>query len=127
MEPMQFSIRLADFDLKLLPIDKDVLASDPDMLRQAVTGFFTEEFKKLGGRAEIAVKNDEVTVQWFPASLAGREAIVGYSLQLLRQGAYNSVEPILKAILKQFPDDMPTILNYGMFTHGTVSNVGVDA
>jgi Tfp pilus assembly protein PilF len=114
MEPMQFSIRLRDFDLKLLPIDKDVLASDPDMLRQAVTGFFTEEFKKLGGRAEIATKGDELTVQWFPDNFAGREAIVGYSLKLLQQGAYNSVEPILKAILKQFPDDGLTCLNYGM-------------
>jgi Tfp pilus assembly protein PilF len=114
MEPFQFTFSLQDFDLKLLPIDEGLLKENPDLFREAITTYLAEEFKKMGGRAEIAVHGDSVSAKWVPDELSGYEAIVNYSVGLLQQGAYKQAEPFLNAILKRFPDDSTVLFNYGM-------------
>ena len=114
MEPLDFSMRLADFDLGLLPIDKGLLEADRGLLKDAVSTFFAEYFAKVGGRAEIVSNDESVAVRWFPESLASKDALVLHVAALLNQGVTREVEPILAALLRQFPADYLVNFNYGM-------------
>lgn len=120
MAPIEFVLKIADFDLSLLPIDKSLLETDRELLRQAVVTFFTEYFTKAGGKADIISTSDLVRVTWTPASLASKDALIEYTAHLLNRGAYAQVEPILTKMAECFPDDFAIQYNLGVM----LSNMG---
>ena len=120
MEPLSFRILLSDFDVDVLPVGSDLLKDDPERLREAVTDFFVRHFRKIGGRAQVASDGKTVSIQWYPDALSGRDAIVDYSIELLRQGDYGNAEPLLRTILSRYPEDSKVLMNYGMM----LSDVG---
>lgn len=114
VEPLQFTIRLEDFDVSLLPIDKSLLAGDRDLLRESIATFFSEYFAKVGGVANILPSADVVSIAWSPSSLQDKDALIEYTVSLLNSGAYGQVEPILKALAERYPDDFAVHYNMGM-------------
>jgi tetratricopeptide (TPR) repeat protein len=114
MEPLSFEFAISEFDLDLLPIDAALLRADRALLEKAVVDYLSGRFKPLGGRANIAIKDDQVAVTWLPSSLADHEKLFDYTINLLEQGAYKQAEPILRALLKHGNDNGQIALNLGM-------------
>lgn len=113
-EPFSFQFRIADFDLKRLPIDPEVLRENPEMLIAAVQGFYQDYFAKLGGQASVLVSNGAVSVSWFPKSGNAAEQLFEHATKLLRTGDYRSAEPLLRSLLARNPDSTDVLLNLGM-------------
>lgn len=114
METLCFEFTIADFDLELLPIDAALLRAEPEILQKAVVDYLTVRFKPLGGKSNIAVKDDHVAVTWLPSSLADHEKLFEHAISLLHQGAYKQAEPILRALLRHSKDNGQIALNLGM-------------
>src|SRR5437660_1652098 len=114
MEPLNFAFAISEFDVGVLSIDATLLKSHPSMLTAAIVEHLTARFKKLGGKANVVVRGDNVAVTWFPSSLNDRKNLFDFSIQLLQQGAYKEAEPILRGLLQLSPRDPQAALNLGM-------------
>ena len=114
MDPFTFQLRISDFCLDLLPIDRNLLESNPTLLREAVTEFFSKRFEALGGEARIVATDQEVSVAWTPVSTKDTDALVLQLVELLKAGAYDTAEPFLAALARRCPDNFATHFNYGM-------------
>jgi Flp pilus assembly protein TadD len=113
-EPFSFQYPIADFDLTKLPVDPAMLRENPAMLVSAVQTFYQESFRKLGGVANIAVKDRIVSVSWLPKAGDAAEQVLEHTLNLLRQGDYKSAEPLLRALIARDPNHTDALFNLGM-------------
>lgn len=113
-EPFSFQYPIADFDLTKLPVDPVLLRENPAMLVSAVQIFYQESFRKLGGIANIAVKDGMVSVSWLPKAGDAAEQVLEHTLTLLRQGDYKSAEPLLRALIARDANHADALLNLGM-------------
>ena len=111
-EPLDFSFPIADFDLSKLPIDPTLLKADKALLEDAVSGYFAEQFKPLGGEASIAIRDGAVAVRWIPE--AGLDAMVDHGIRLLGRGDTNLGVALLRSALARMPDDPRVLQNLGM-------------
>ncbi|OGV66147.1 MAG: hypothetical protein A3K19_19635 [Lentisphaerae bacterium RIFOXYB12_FULL_65_16] len=114
MDPFTFKLRLSDFCLDLLPIDKQVLTGNRPLLRDSVMAYFTERFKGLGGESRVVATDEEVSVTWTPCRMADTEALVNQLVDMLTAGAYDTAGPFLKALAVNCPDNHTVHYNYGM-------------
>jgi len=113
-EPFSFQYPLADFDLTNLPVDPALLQANPAMLVSAVQTFYQDRFRKLGGTANIAVKDGVVSVSWLPTAGDSAEQIMEHALSLLRQGDYKTAEPLLRALIARDAEHADALFNLGM-------------
>ncbi len=113
-EAFQFSIALADFDLSKLPFASELLRSDPKLLTEAITRYYVDFFRPLGGHAAFSVSDDTIQVAWNPGGEDPLEAIMREALRLLRKQDYRSAQVLLQALHARFPDDQRLLYNYGM-------------
>ena len=113
-QPFTFTLPMADFDLKRLPIAAEVLRESPDLLAQAVTEYYTGIFQNLGGTANVVTANGVVHVSWFPQTGKARDLLIEQALVYLKQGNYREAEPVLESLLKAYPEDPLVLFNYGM-------------
>ena len=113
-EPFTFSLRLEDFDLSRLPIAVEALRADQNLLAQAISQYYTEIFKKLGGTANIAIAEGAVHVSWYPQTGEARELLYEHAASLLKRGNYREADPILHSLHVRYPDDERVLFNYGM-------------
>lgn len=114
MEILQFTFRIEDFDLNLLPIDPILLSGDEELLRDAITSFFVEHFQKIGGRADVRVVEEEVQVSWRPNSLLSVENLRDFAFELLKRKDWPNAGSILEVLLDHIPEDFQILHNYGM-------------
>jgi tetratricopeptide (TPR) repeat protein len=112
-EPLEFMMRLADFNLDLLPINGELLKNDPELLRESAAQFFTDYFLKVGGKADVISTKDKIAVTWTPSSLADKENMIQYTANLLRQGAVKHARTILESMVRKYPDDYAVLLSLG--------------
>jgi tetratricopeptide (TPR) repeat protein len=114
MDSLKFEFRLAEFDLGLLSIGPDLLKGNAALLREAVETYLADYFKRVGGQASIATRDDVVTVTWTPYSTEDFGRLKGYALSLLKDGAFAQAQPIIEALLRRDPNDSHLLLDYGM-------------
>jgi Tfp pilus assembly protein PilF len=113
-QPFSFSLRLQDFDLSRLPISAEALRADSDLLAQAISQYYTEVFRTVGGVANVAVANGAVHVSWFPQAGEPRKLLFDHAMSLLRKGSHRQADPILHSLHARYPDDPQILYNYGM-------------
>jgi Flp pilus assembly protein TadD len=113
-EPFSFQYPIADFDLANVPVDPALLREKPAMLVSAVQTFYQECFRKLGGTANVLVKDGVVSVSWCPKAGDAVEQVLEHALHLLRQGDYRTAEPLLRALLARDPNNSDALFNLGM-------------
>jgi Flp pilus assembly protein TadD len=113
-EPFSFQYPLADFDLTELPVDAALLRENPAMLVSAIQTFYQDCFRKLGGTANIVVKDGVVSVSWLPKAGDAVEQILEHAVALLRQGDYKTAEPLLRALVARDGDHAEALFNLGM-------------
>jgi tetratricopeptide (TPR) repeat protein len=113
-QPITFTVDIDAFDLSLLPIEPELLQNDNSLLNKAITQYFADYFERVGGQAEITIAKNTLTVTWSPRLTDDIGNAVKEVISLLKQGAYNTAEPILKGMLIQYPDDPTLLFNYGM-------------
>jgi tetratricopeptide (TPR) repeat protein len=113
-DPFSFQYPIADFDLTKLPVDPTLLQSNPAMLLAAVQTFYQEIFQKLGGTANITVKDGVVSVSWLPKAGDAAEQVMEHALSLLRQGDYKAAEPLLRGLLARDANHADALFNLGM-------------
>lgn len=113
-EPFSFQYPIADFDLTKLPVDPALLRENPAMLVSAVQTFYQDCFRKLGGTANILVKDDVVSVSWYPKAGYAAEQVFEHALNLLRAGDYRTAEPILRALIAHDANHTDALFNLGM-------------
>jgi len=111
-ESLTFTFQLEDFDLKKLPIDAAILRSNRVMLESAVSDYFAEQFRALGGEAQISISQGVVTVRWL--SEEGLPVLVEHSIALLQQGDHGTAVPMLRTALQHMPDNPVILFNLGM-------------
>ena len=100
-DPISFSFGLADFDLGQLPFDPAQLKANAELLESAVSDYYAEEFRKLGGEASISITHGTVTVQWVAKS--GLTGLVEQATHLLQKGDYLVAVPMLQSALARAP------------------------
>ena len=113
-QPFSFQFPIADFDLTKLPVDASLFLEDPALLVSAIQTFYQETFRSLGGTANILVKDDVVSVSWYPEEGDAARQVFENALNLLRQGDYRTAEPLLRAVLAHDPDHSDALFNLGM-------------
>ena len=113
-EPFSFQYPISDFDLTKLPVDAALLRDNPAMLVSAVQTFYQECFRKLGGTANILVKDGVVSVAWYPKEGDAAGQVMEHALHLLRQGDYRTAEPLLRALLARDANHPDALFNLGM-------------
>jgi tetratricopeptide (TPR) repeat protein len=113
-EPFSFQYPISDFDLTKLPVDAALLRDKPAMLVSAIQTFYQECFRKLGGTANILVKDGVVSVSWYPKEGDAAGQVMAHALHLLRQGDYRTAEPLLRALLARDPNHADALFNLGM-------------
>lgn len=113
-EPFSFQYPIADFDLTKLPVDPALLRENPAMMVSAVQTYYQESFRKLGGVANIAVKDGIVSVSWLPKAGNAAEQVMEHALTLLRQGDYKAAEPLLRALIARDVNHADALYNLGM-------------
>ncbi len=113
-QPFTFSLGLADFDLSRLPIAEEALRADQNLLAQAISHYYAEIFKKLGGTANIAIAEGAVHVSWHPQTGEAKQLLIEHAGSLLKRGNYREAEPILHSLHVRYPDDERVLFNYGM-------------
>jgi tetratricopeptide (TPR) repeat protein len=113
-EPFSFQFPIADFDLTKLPVDPALLRENPAMLLSAVQTFYQDCFRKLGGTANILVKDGVVSVSWYPKAGDAAEQVSEHAVGLLSAGDYPSAEPLLRALLAHDANNTDALLNLGM-------------
>lgn len=111
-EPLDFSFPIADFDLSKLPIEPALLKADPSLLEDAVSGYFADQFKALGGDASITMQGGAVAVRWIPE--AGLDSLVEHGIRLLDKGEANLGIALLRSALARMPDNPRILLKLGM-------------
>ena len=68
-EPLIFSLNVADFDLKKLPVNAEVLLSDRKMLESAISQYYAQILHSAScGDTQISISNGVITVKWMPES-----------------------------------------------------------
>ncbi len=113
-QPFTFTLRLEDFDLSRLPIAADALRASPDLLAEAISQYYSDIFRKLGGTANVAVTEGAAHVSWYPKTGAPRDLIFERALALFQKGNYREANPLLQSLHARFPDDEEVLFNYGM-------------
>jgi tetratricopeptide (TPR) repeat protein len=113
-QPFTFSLRLQDFDLGRLPISAEALRADADLMAQAISQYYTEIFRGLGGTANVAVADGAVHVSWYPQTGEPRKLLFDHAMSLLRRGNHRQADPILHSLHARYPDDPQILHNYGM-------------
>lgn len=111
-EPLIFDFPIDGFDLEKLPMDSDLLRSNPEMLRDAVSSYFAEQFKTLGGEAQISIRDGTVSVRWVPES--GLAGLVKFGTELLQRGDSDTGIILLQAALARMPDNPVILYNLGI-------------
>ena len=111
-DPISFSFGLADFDLGQLPFDPAQLKANAELLESAVSDYYAEEFRKLGGEASISITHGTVTVQWVAKS--GLTGLVEQAAHLLQKGDYLVAVPMLQSALARAPQHPTILYNLGM-------------
>ncbi len=114
MEPFRFTIRYADFNLKLLAVDSAILRENPEIHRKAVEKFFVSRFSKMGGKVTVVPNANSVEIEWMPAKFSGDQSLFDKALELLKEGSYEQAEPLLIALAGRPTCDPHVLLNYGM-------------
>ena len=114
MEPLEFRFELAEFNLNLLSINRELLRNDPDLLREAIKTYFDDYFRNLGGEISVIADRQYIRVTWLPAASNDIEKLLGVAINLLKEGAYKQAEPILKSLSTRFPENFAVHFNYGM-------------
>ena len=107
LDPIKFI-----FELNELP--ENYKDAPQNKVREAVTSFFKNYFRPIGGEVAVEFKDDLVTVQWFPSSLAETEKAVDEAVNLLEKGKVYQGEIILAELYKRFPAHPVILFNYGM-------------
>ena len=113
-EPFSFQYPIADFDLTKLPVHAALLRENPALLVSAVSTFYQDYFRKLGGIANILVKDGAVSVSWYPKAGNAAGQVFEEALNLLRAGDYRTAEPLLRALLARDANHTDALLNLGM-------------
>lgn len=111
-EPLVFTFPLDDFDLTKLPVDPKVLRSNPGMLEEAISNYYSNQFKTIGGEAQISIRQNTVTVRWVPE--AGLAGLVEHGIALLQKGDYGTGMVLLQSALCQEPANPSVLFNLGM-------------
>ena len=114
MEPFRFTIRYADFNSELLPVDRALLRDHPDMHRKGVEDFFMSRFSKMGGVATVVPHADSVDIAWTPSKFLNDQSVFEKALELLKEGSYEQAEPLLIALAGRPTCNPQVLLNYGM-------------
>lgn len=113
-QPFSFQFPIADFDLTKLPVEASLLREDPALLVAAVQTFYQDCFRSLGGTANILVRDDVVSVSWYPGEGDAIGQVLEHAMSLLRQGDYRTAEPLLRAVLARDADHSDALFNLGM-------------
>jgi tetratricopeptide (TPR) repeat protein len=113
-DPFSFHFPVSDFDLNRLPVDSALLRENPSMLVSAIQSFYHEFFKKLGGSANVLIKDGIVAVAWQPAAADPVQQLMDYALKLLEQGDLSGAAPLLRAVLDRNPNHKDALYNLGM-------------
>jgi Flp pilus assembly protein TadD len=111
-EPLVFTFTLDDFDLSKLPGDPKVLRSNPGMLKEAVSNYYSDQFKAIGGEAQVSIRQNAVTVRWVPES--GVSGLVEHGIDLLQAGDYGTGVALLQSVQNQETDNPSILFNLGM-------------
>ena len=113
-QPFSFQFPIADFDLTKLPVDASLLREDPALLVSAIQTFYQDIFRSLGGTANILVRDDVVSVSWYPGEGDAVGQVLEHAMGLLHQGDYRTAEPLLRAVLAHDADQPDALFNLGM-------------
>ena len=81
---LTFTFPIGDFDLSKIPIDPAILNASPEMLLEAISDYYADQFRDIGGEAQIAISGGVVNVRWISES--GIDGLVEHGVELLRQG-----------------------------------------
>lgn len=111
-EPFIFTFPLEEFDLAKLPVDSAVLRADRGLLAESVSCYFTKQFQRLGGEAQVAVRDDAVSVRWLPKS--GLSGLVETGVAFLQKGETEMGIAFLRIALDRDPDNSTVLFNLGM-------------
>jgi len=109
---LTFTFPIGDFDLSKLPIDPALLNASPEMLREAISDYYADQFRAIGGEAQIAISGGVVNVRWISES--GIDELVEHGVELLRQGDFATAVPLLQSALARVPNNTAVLLNLGM-------------
>jgi tetratricopeptide (TPR) repeat protein len=113
-DPFSFHFPISDFDLSRLPVDPALLRENPSMLVSAIQSFYHQFFLKLGGSANVLVKDGVVAVAWHPTAADPAQQLMAYALKLLKQGDFRGATPLLRAVLVRNPNHKDALYNLGM-------------
>ena len=111
-DPLVFTFPLDEFDLAKLPVNPEVLRSNRGLLEEAVSNYFSNQFKAIGGEAQISIRQNTVTVRWVPES--GLSGLVEHGIALLQKGDYGTGLVLLQSAQGQEPDNPIILFNLGM-------------
>lgn len=107
LDPIKFIFELSD-----LPANYRNLSDEN--LYDAVSSFFSEYFKGIGGEVKIEIINNQVVVKWLPYSLEDTENAIEEAINLLQKGQHAQGEVILAELFKKYPENPIILFNYGM-------------
>lgn len=111
-EPLVFTFTIDDFDLAKLPVDPGVLRGNRNLLEEAVSNYFAEQFKAVGGEAQISIRQNAIAVRWMPE--AGLAGLVEQGAALLQRGDYETGMAFFQAALAREPANPGILFNLGM-------------
>ena len=107
LDPIKFVFELSDLpeSYRNLPGSR---------LREAVSTFFSNYFKEMGGETTVDIQGNYITVQWFPSSFSDTENAIQEAVNLLNKGEISQGEAMLSALYERFPENPAILYNYGM-------------
>ena len=106
----EFTTRLADFDLSLLPVEaKD---RDSSAFLEAVHHFLKQTFASYEGRADISVGGGEARVVWSRST--DDPDLLEQAVRHLLHGRHREAVPVLELMLSKDPDNYLVLHNLGM-------------
>ncbi len=111
-EPLVFTFPLDEFDLDKLPVDPAILRSNLGLLKEAISTYYSNIFKTIGGEAQVSIRQNTVTVRWVPTS--GLAGLVEHGVALLQKGDPGTGMRLLQSALCQEPDNPSILFNLGM-------------
>ncbi|MCU0595214.1 MAG: tetratricopeptide repeat protein [Desulfobacterota bacterium] len=114
MDPLSFDFRLDEFDLSVLPMDRERLKADEAMMRSTLEKHLHEVFEGLPGECRIAHHEKHLSVLWIPESSKGMDSLMNLVMGLVRQRAFGHAETILRTLFSRYPDDRRVLFNLGI-------------
>lgn len=114
MDPLVFEFKPADFDLKLLTADVELIRGNNAKLKSAIQDYLRGMFKRLPGEVRITSHDEYISVRWVPQRYQDIDAMMDLVIGLLNQRAFTQAEPILRTLFFRHPDDYRVLFNLGM-------------